>query len=103
VETVPTPGKILPQNRPFLKIPILIGEKPASLAARQNAQKKGRFPSMPGDCPCRMTAIARKKMGILKGRKMDQFFPENEVISSPVPLIRRRWGNGTHDPFRSYH
>jgi hypothetical protein len=67
VETVPTPGKISPQNRHFLKIPVLIGKKSASLAARQNAQKKGKFPSMPGDCPCRMTAVARKKRRFLQG------------------------------------
>jgi hypothetical protein len=41
VETVPTPKKIPHQNRPFLKIPVLIGKKPASLAARENAQKQG--------------------------------------------------------------
>jgi hypothetical protein len=42
VETVPTPGQISPYNLPFLKIPDLIGKKPASLAGRQNAQKKGK-------------------------------------------------------------
>jgi hypothetical protein len=38
---MPTPGNISPQNRPFLKIPVLIGKKPAFLAARENAQKQG--------------------------------------------------------------
>ena len=67
VETMPTPGKISHQNRHFLKIPVLIGKKPAFLAARQNAQKKDTFSSMAGDCPCWMTAIARKKRGFLQG------------------------------------
>jgi hypothetical protein len=43
-------------------------EKTSLLAARQNAQKKGKFSSMAGDCPCRMTAIARKRGGFFKAK-----------------------------------
>jgi len=67
-------------------------EKTSLLAARQNAQKKDKFSSMAGDCPCRMTAIAREKTGFLQGRKTDLFFPgkRSDLLTGACRLVTER-------------
>jgi hypothetical protein len=99
VETVPTPGKIPRQNRPFLKIPVLTGKKPASLAARQNAQKRAnsrpcQHLPLPDDRCCK-----KNERVYAKAEKRTGFLPENKMISSPVCWLAAEGVNGTHDPF----